>query len=215
MFVTGEDASKEDVIEPGSLVIIKRTPTPCTPTRAPIKRGSSATNRGKIIKHTPPPSTPIRAPIIRPTPTPSTPTRAPIIRSPTSTTEAPLYQSSYSKAKVESMDDDTIITCFQHVVLHDETTLCCTHCKKPKEIDPYWVESILTYCKKHGIRSGFFPKTCDQQQRINRQTNQTSNWYYPKIHKADTVEYYRNLVINRAIETVENGFIPCPVKFKI
>jgi hypothetical protein len=53
------------------------------------------------------------------------------------------------------------------------------------------------------------------QPPVENQTNQTSNWYYPKIHKAETVEHYRNLVINRAIETVENGFVPCPVKYKI
>ena len=185
MFVPGEDAIKEEVIEPGSMAY-----------------GSMGMNRGNIIKRS------------HPTPTPDVPNRVPIIRpTPTSTTEAPLYQSSYTKEDVESMDDDTIITCFQLVVLHGASMLYCTHCKKHTEIDPNWLESIPIYCKKRGICEGSFPKTCDERQRYNRLTNPISNAHYPKLRTAETTEEYGELVTSRAIAIAQLGFVPSPTKY--
>jgi hypothetical protein len=193
-----------------------------------IEPGSMAMNRGIIIKRIPPtpkpardiivkciPETPRTRDIIKRIPEIPVSARAPIRH----TASHVLYQSSYTKAEVESMDDHTIITCFQHVVLHGSSMLYCTHCGerktggKGKEIDPYWLESILTYCKKHGIIPGYVPKTCDERQRVNRQTNPISNAHYPKLRTAETTEEYGELITSRAIAIAQLGFAPSPTKY--
>ena len=115
-----------------------------------------------------------------------------------------IEEDSYTPAEIKKMDSYVLCAEFSRLVLKGETTMCCTHCKKPTHLNK-WVNSIRKRCLKSGLDSNTqIPKTCDVQQAVNAIVNPINNRVYPKlrdpklsVERKELWSQYRKIMLSK------------------
>jgi hypothetical protein len=83
----------------------------------------------------------------------------------------------YTPDEVRMMTDYALASEWIRITGHNE--LYCCHCKKSKPIANYYIDSIRKRCQKQGLDASTKPpKTCDEQQKVNRLCNPVNNRVY-------------------------------------
>ncbi len=93
----------------------------------------------------------------------------------------------YSIDEIREMDETNLSIAWARIK-PEYTLINCSHCKKPKHMI-YFITEIRNCCLKDGLNKDTrVPKTCDHQQKVNRQRNKINNKVYPILRNPDAPE---------------------------
>jgi len=118
------------------------------------------------------------------------------------------------------MTDAQIVSEFKRIT--GLTELRCKHCGeqkrggKAKSIEPFWINAIVSRCKRSGIDIHEIPKTCDEMKSQNDAMNPISNAIYPGLREADELndqERVQHLSAVRCAGVEELNKTPAPWRY--
>jgi hypothetical protein len=103
-------------------------------------------------------------------------------------------EDNYDTGDIKCMTDYALAAEWIRITGHEE--LYCSHCKKSKPIVPSWINSIRNRCEKKGLYANIdVPKTCDQQQTVNKLCNPVNNLVYYSIRNKKLTDEETEAVI--------------------